>query len=44
LWDAEGLVKEFGDGGLFSRAVIADFVSVVITARSAAGGVFKPAE
>jgi len=44
LRDAEGLVKEFGDGGLFSRVVIADFVSLVITVRSAAGRVFKPAE
>jgi len=44
LWHAEGLVKEFGDGGLFSRDVIGGLVGLVITVRSAVGGMFKPAE
>jgi len=44
LWDTEGLVQEFGDGGLFSRVVIADFVSLVITVRSAVEEAFKPAD
>jgi len=44
LWDAEGLVKEFGDGEVFSRDVIGGLVSSVITVRSAVGGAFMPAE
>ena len=44
LRDAEGLVKEFGDGGLFSRVVIAGLVGLVIRVASAVGRVFKPAE
>jgi len=47
LWDAEGLVKLIGDGGLFSHVVIARSVSLVITVKSpvgGGGGMFMPAE
>jgi len=44
LRDAEGLVKEFGDGGLFSRVVIAELFSLVIRVRYAVEGAFVSAE
>jgi len=44
LRDAEGLVKVFGDGGLFPRDVIAGLVGLVIRVRYAVEGAFMPAE
>jgi len=43
LWDAEGLVKEFGDGGLFLRDVVVGLVGSVITVKSTVGGALNRA-